>query len=69
LIEYQINNHQLQEKIREIERENLKAKDNLEQEQKLRSAAEIDNVRQRQQIDDLKQEILHIETKSKSMLY
>jgi hypothetical protein len=69
LIEYQINNHQLQEKMREIERENLKARDTFEQEQKMRSTAEVDNVRQRQSIDDLKQEMLHLETKSKSMLY
>jgi hypothetical protein len=38
----------------------LKAKDTLEQELKLRSAAEVDNVRQRQALDDLKQEILHL---------
>lgn len=43
--------------MREIERENLKAREELEQERKMRSTAEVENVRQRQIIDELRAEM------------
>lgn len=55
--------------MREIERENLKAREELEQERKMRSTAEVENVRQRQSIDDLRAEMEKFEAKSKGVLY
>ena len=57
LIEYQINNHRLAENFKEIERENQRLKEDADQERMHRSTADVENVRQRQTLDDLRQEM------------
>jgi septal ring factor EnvC (AmiA/AmiB activator) len=54
LIEYQINNHRLADNLRETERQNKQLKDTIDQEQRRRSEVEVENVRQRQKMDELR---------------
>lgn len=58
LIEHQINFHRMNENMRELERENQRLRDESDKEQKLRSESEVENVRQRQKLDELRQEML-----------